>query len=99
MRRLVLALIGAGGVGLSGCGTFSDAMCGPISDHTYYRGVRFDVAVAKQGGAGLLFVADIPFSAVADTLLIPHYARIHREAEANSRRRREATTNDPADTP
>ena len=56
---------------LSGCGTFSDAFCGPVNDHVYYRGVRLDVEAAKEGGPMTLMIADIPFSAVADTLLIP----------------------------
>jgi uncharacterized protein YceK len=75
MSRSILALIGAGCLGLTGCGTFSDAMCGPIDNHVYYRGVRLDIEVVKEGGPMALMAADIPFSAVADTLLIPYYAR------------------------
>ena len=26
-----------------GCGTFSDALCGPVTNDAYYRGVRLDV--------------------------------------------------------
>jgi hypothetical protein len=40
-----------------------------------YRGVRLDVAAVKEGGPQVLLAADIPLSAVADTLLIPVYAR------------------------
>lgn len=50
-------------------------MCGPIDDHVFYRGVRLDFQAAKEGGSKTLMVADIPFSAVADTVLIPYYAR------------------------
>jgi uncharacterized protein YceK len=59
------------GLSLSGCGTFSDAMCGPINDHVFYRGVRLDVQAVKEGGPMVLMAADIPFSAVADTLCVP----------------------------
>jgi uncharacterized protein YceK len=82
MSRLIFALIGAGFLGLTGCGTFSDAMCGPIDNHVYYRGVRFDIEAVKEGGTNTLMAADIPFSAIADTLLIPYYARTaHQELQ------------------
>jgi uncharacterized protein YceK len=58
----------------SGCGTFSDAMCGPISDNVFYRGVLYDVLAVKEGGPLVLMAADIPFSMVADTLLLPYIA-------------------------
>lgn len=99
MRRILFALIAVGAFGLSGCGTFADAMCGPVDDHVYYRGVRLDVQAAKEGGAKLLLLADIPLSAVADTLLIPHYAQIARDRDIYSRRRRETTPTDPNDLP
>jgi uncharacterized protein YceK len=57
-----------------GCGTFSDAMCGPVDpvdNPVFYRGVRLDIMAAQEGGWTTLMVADIPFSAVADTLLLP----------------------------
>jgi uncharacterized protein YceK len=56
---------------LGGCGTFADAMCGPIDDHYFYRGVRMDVMCAMERPADLPLLADIPFSAAADTLLLP----------------------------
>jgi uncharacterized protein YceK len=59
---------------LSGCGTFSDAMCGPNGGPTYYRGVWFDANVAEKGGWGLLMVADMPFSAIVDTVHVPFIA-------------------------
>ena len=34
---------------VSGCGTFFDALAGPVDDHYYYRGVRMDVAGIKNG--------------------------------------------------
>ncbi len=55
---------------LAGCGTFSDFMSGPADDHVFYRGVRLDVAAAKEGGWKTLMAADIPFSAIADTASI-----------------------------
>ena len=59
---------------LSGCGSFSDAMCGPITDHTYYPGVRFDVMAAQEGGTHTFMAADIPLSAIVDTVLLPYLA-------------------------
>jgi uncharacterized protein YceK len=65
---------------LGGCGTLSDILCGPIDEdpkgapimgHALYRGVRFDVEAVKEGGPKVLLAADIPLSAIADTLLIP----------------------------
>lgn len=58
----------------TGCGTFSDALCGPITEDRYYRGVRFDVWAAHEGGRNLLLIADLPFSAAADTVLVPFIA-------------------------
>jgi hypothetical protein len=49
-------------------------MCGPINDHIFYRGVRLDVAAVKEGGAMAAMAADIPFSALADTVLVPFLA-------------------------
>lgn len=71
----MVLLFGTGCLGVTGCGTFSDAICGPVDNHVYYRGVRFDVAAVKEGGPQALLAADIPLSAVADTLLIPVYAQ------------------------
>ena len=72
MSRRLLALLGAGSFCLSGCGTFSDSICGPATDHVFYRGVRLDVLAIKEGGWKTLMVADIPFSAILDTLMIPY---------------------------
>jgi uncharacterized protein YceK len=74
MMRPLLAILVLGSLSLSGCGTFSDAMCGPIDDHVYYRGVRLDAQAVQEGGPKVLMAADIPFSAVADTVLIPYLA-------------------------
>jgi uncharacterized protein YceK len=89
MSRSILALIGAGCLCLTGCGTFSDAICGPIGGPVYYRGVRMDIEAVKEGGKMALMAADIPFSAVADTLLIPYYTYGYFISEANLQSRSE----------
>jgi uncharacterized protein YceK len=95
--RLSVAAMVAGT--LVGCGTFSDAMCGPIyrdavaadghpiDKHVFYRGVQFDVLAIKEDNLAAFALADLPFSAVADTLLIPHclYVYVHRESNQNNR--------------
>ncbi|MCE9530862.1 MAG: hypothetical protein K8T89_07030 [Planctomycetes bacterium] len=71
MLRPILVILAICSLSLSGCGTFSDVLAGPFDDRVYYRGVRMDIEAAKEGGAMTLMAADIPFSAVADTILIP----------------------------
>jgi uncharacterized protein YceK len=71
MSRSMLVILAICTLWLSGCGTFSDTMCGPINDHRFYRGVRLDIEAVKEGGPMVLMAADIPLSAVADTLLAP----------------------------
>jgi uncharacterized protein YceK len=56
----------------SGCGTFCDALAGPANDQHYYRGVSMDVAGIKNGV--LIMALDVPFSACADTLMLPSIA-------------------------
>lgn len=56
----------------SGCGTFADAVAGPVDDHLYYRGVRMDVAGIKNGLP--IMALDVPLSACADTCLAPSIA-------------------------
>jgi uncharacterized protein YceK len=71
-RTIAVTLFAAVAIFFAGCGTLSDAMCGPIDDHIFYRGVRLDVAAVKEGGPKTLMAADIPFSALADTALLPY---------------------------
>jgi uncharacterized protein YceK len=98
MSRSILALIGASCLYLTGCGTFSDAMCGPIDNHVFYRGVRLDIEAIKEGGKMTLLAADIPFSAMADTLLIPYYTCGHFILEANLRSRSETAPSTSSNT-
>src|SRR2546421_2075639 len=72
VRAIVVATLAVMAISLAGCGTFSDAVCGPINDHVFYRGVRLDVEAVKEGGPRALMAADIPFSAIADTILLPY---------------------------
>jgi len=75
---------------LAGCGTMlatSDkdvetlcAASAKIEGHALerfpriYSGVTYDIWAVGVGGHGLLMVADIPFSLVADTLILPYTA-------------------------
>lgn len=85
MARLVPLLVPTLLFALTGCGTFSDAMCGPVRvqytddgrlvpvhDCPYYRGVRFDALAVKEGA--VLMAADMPLSAIADTVQVPFIA-------------------------
>jgi uncharacterized protein YceK len=72
--RSTLVILAICGVSLSGCGTAVGALLDPDGQH-FYNGVRTDAAVAVSGDPiGLAAVADLPFSAVADTLLVPSVA-------------------------
>ena len=74
MTRIGLLLLAVGSLALGGCGTFADAMAGPVDDHVYYRGVRLDVEAVSEGGKNVLMAADIPLSAIVDTALLPYLA-------------------------
>jgi uncharacterized protein YceK len=92
--RSMLVILATCSLSLSGCGTFSDAMCGPIDDHVFYRGVRLDVEAVKEGGPMVLMAADIPFSAVADTLLVPYL--VYHELTDPPRKSRQSVTDEKA---
>ena len=88
MLRSPLIILAICSLSLSGCGTFSDMMCGPINDHRFYRGVRLDIEAVKEGGPMVVMAADIPLSAVADTLLAPgiiYQQMMDRKPPANDR--------------
>lgn len=70
MRTIPVALC----LALAGCGTFAAIMCGPTGDSPFYSGVRMDVRCIgeKEGWLPVLMALDIPFSAAADTLLLPY---------------------------
>jgi uncharacterized protein YceK len=79
MLRLLLVILAVCELLNSGCGTFSDTMCGPVNpdpaeNPVFYRGVRFDVTAINEGGPKVLMAADIPLSAIADTILVPFIA-------------------------
>ena len=69
-RKVGLALLLAGLVALSGCGTLVSSYYS-WPDPNFYGGTRLDIDVASapQGGALVLF--DLPGSAVVDTALLP----------------------------
>src|SRR5437870_446368 len=98
-RITVVALLAGMAVAASGCGTFADIMCGPVGEPRFYAGVRTDIDAIKERGIALgpddrpspasipLLVADIPASAIADTLLLPVVFRAKREwPEINAQR-------------
>ena len=68
MSRWWFAILVVAGCCSSGCGTCGDILCGHIEPEGpfFYRGVRGDI-----DSKNYLMYADIPFSAAADTLLIP----------------------------
>jgi hypothetical protein len=70
---------------------YGDAVSCPYGDHVYYRGVRFDVDAVKGDGP-LVLMADVPFSLVADTLLVPYLA--YQELTDPPPQSRETTTED-----
>jgi uncharacterized protein YceK len=72
--RSALVILAMCSLSLSSCGTFSDGFCGPVDDHIFYRGVRLDCEAITEGGPMVLMAADIPFSALADTILVPYLA-------------------------
>lgn len=74
MLRCMSVIMAACSLAFSGCGTFSDRMCGPINDQVYYRGVGMDLMAVHEAGGLSLLALDIPFSAVADTLSVPFLA-------------------------
>jgi uncharacterized protein YceK len=55
----------------TGCGTVGSHVnsCGSRSTHEAYSGVRADAALVASGSPG--YILDFPFSAAADTLLLP----------------------------
>ena len=91
--RSMMAILAICCFSLAGCGTFSDAMCGPITDHTYYRGVRFDIMAAQEGGPHTFMAGDIPLSVVVDTVLFPFLA--YREMTSTPRRAVESSIEQP----
>ena len=71
--RAALIILAILGFSVAGCGTCSDMVGGSIDDKVFYRGVRGDVEAIKQGDAAtaVFYSVDLPFSAVADTVLVP----------------------------
>ena len=53
----------------SGCGTVSTGF--ERNPYPVYGGVRQDAHIIGGGGAGPIFIIDVPFSFAADTLLLP----------------------------
>jgi uncharacterized protein YceK len=70
-RALGMMAFAALATWFGGCGTLGDALCGPIDDHYFYRGVRMDVMGAMESPANIPLLVDVPFSAAADTVLLP----------------------------
>jgi uncharacterized protein YceK len=89
MDRILLATFALlCAVACSGCGTFSDMICGPGGGSPFYRGVQMDVGGIRQGVPfAPLLAADLPFSAVADTAMVPYiaYKREKRKQEQATR--------------
>src|SRR5262249_46854891 len=73
MMRAALIALATMSLFMAGCGTCSDMMGGCIDDRVFYRGVHEDIEHIKQSDPALALVStvDLPFSAVADTILVP----------------------------
>src|SRR5262249_48166376 len=79
--RTTLMILAVCSLLLSGCGTFTNLIAGPIDissidghptpRYGFFGGVQTDIAAIQQGGPIILLAADIPFSAFADTILVP----------------------------
>lgn len=70
----------------AGCGTIvaHGDNPGPGSPRTgVYRGVRSDWDVAVQGPNPNLIIYDVPFSAIADTFMLPHDLKKERSDKSN----------------
>jgi uncharacterized protein YceK len=69
MPEFALAMLAI--VFCSGCGTIGSHVnsCGVGSTHQSYSGVRADAALVTEGAPG--YILDFPFSAMADTILLP----------------------------
>src|SRR5262245_13269222 len=52
----------------TGCGTVVNGAYGTPKP---YAGVQTDIKAIGAGGGGIIMALDLPFSAVADTLLLP----------------------------
>ncbi|HMF15086.1 MAG TPA: hypothetical protein VKE94_22380, partial [Gemmataceae bacterium] len=61
MNRLISVISAGCAIALSGCGTMTDVMCGPVPLR-YYGGVQNDAAVVELGGRKLLSVQPIEHS-------------------------------------
>jgi uncharacterized protein YceK len=69
MRKVVFSLaLAVAAVSLSGCGTLNEAMFGPFGGR-YYGGVQCDLQMVSQ--LQLIYLADLPLSAAADTVCLP----------------------------
>jgi uncharacterized protein YceK len=82
MARLTSIILMLSCLSMCGCGTLGDAIAGPVDDRVFFRGVRLDICAIKEDPSLFYLAVDIPFSAVADTLLIPrnYYRKRFREA-------------------
>lgn len=54
----------------SGCGRLL-SKTPPFYTTGIYAGTRVDVGIISSGGEGLVFLLDLPFSVVADTIMLP----------------------------
>jgi uncharacterized protein YceK len=83
MSRLASIILILCCLSMSGCGTLGDAIAGPVDDRVFFRGVRLGISAIKEDPSLFYLAVDIPFSAVADTLLIPRNYYLKRVGEVN----------------
>jgi len=76
-RRLVMLIpLVVLSVSLAGCGTLITLVEGPVDFDNKpiayaYSGTRFSLGGARKSPVGFIFVLDLPFSIVGDTVLLP----------------------------
>jgi uncharacterized protein YceK len=71
MKRAVQMALAMLSLSIAGCGTCAVLALPSSGDQVFYQGVKLDMEAVKEGGPMVLIAADIPLSAIADTIMAP----------------------------